>query len=67
MDTTYKSHDILRGLSFGLCVVFKMAGIFEVPIMWMDIVIRSPGMNTDEVRGGERGVVRCKVWVALRP
>ncbi|GMH60564.1 hypothetical protein TL16_g03078 [Triparma laevis f. inornata] len=47
-DKSYKSHDILRGLSFGLCVVFKLGGILEVPIMRMDIVIKSPGMNSDE-------------------
>ena len=42
-DSSYMSHDVLRGLSFGLCVVFKLGGILEVPIMWMDIVIKSPG------------------------
>ncbi|GMI01627.1 hypothetical protein TrVE_jg9826 [Triparma verrucosa] len=47
-DSSYMSHDVLRGLSFGLCVVFKLGGILEVPIMWMDIVIKSPGMNSDE-------------------
>jgi hypothetical protein len=28
--------------------VFKLGGILEVPIMWMDIVIKSPGKNTPE-------------------
>ena len=51
LDPSYAVHDYMRSLAYGMCVVFKLAGVFEVPIMWMDIVIKSPGMNSDENKG----------------
>jgi hypothetical protein len=31
-----------------MTVAFKLGGVMEIPIMWMDIVIKSPGMNSPE-------------------
>lgn len=48
LNNSYEIAMYVRPASFALCVLFKLGGCFEVPIMWMDIVIKSPGMNTPE-------------------
>ena len=47
-NPTYEVNDLARPLIFGLCMIVKLTGGFEIPIMWMDIVIKSPGMNSPE-------------------
>ncbi|GMI35032.1 hypothetical protein TeGR_g13747 [Tetraparma gracilis] len=45
---SYAINDSARPASFGINVIVTLYCVFAIPIMWMDIVIKSPGMNSDE-------------------
>ncbi|GMH93319.1 hypothetical protein TrVE_jg10777 [Triparma verrucosa] len=47
-DPDYVVNDTARPLIFGLLVICKLTGMFAIPIMWMEIVVKSPGNNSDE-------------------
>ncbi|GMI09132.1 hypothetical protein TrLO_g12362 [Triparma laevis f. longispina] len=47
-DPDYTVNDTARPLIFGMLVIGKLTGMFAIPIMWMEIVVKSPGNNSDE-------------------